>query len=1271
MDSRTWMYQQVEPALQSSQAATQCLQETMRNQQTVNRSHQYQTSNTGVPVPQDSQRWRTNWQALTAHNQAASSWQTSGGRTYQNYRRESYGNYQSRAPQVMVNNRSQGSTQLVSHQNSPQNSFNMVTANPPSGLIQNVFFQNANGGSAQTRTITSLTNEQVTNVSLPSAAHNLNHSQIRVQNGCPRATPPPNYHSVVSQYSRNQSVTSSPSVQQKFEKFGQLILPKTQLSDGRQFDNSWLSRTSQPPLNPSSETMEHMRIARIEEDLRKSVPVGLDGCLSDHTGSQYSVKHFLRQILSNRDVQPAEDTTSYVHQSSPLTSARSLPETPRTSMVTVTHQSMDSAPPHSSVFYGRAAGDGVRNGGMAANYFPPTNNQVSNVNQGGAVRAVSQVINGPAQSSSGRMRAVAVVPPLSQESQHDATKHCSSHTSSEEAECATMDESLCVRQTNINNNKTQDFTESHLNSENPNDSTGHQGMPQKQSCIDDTGSVLVTNVQPASAPIPATPEAPASFVALSSIQTVECTLNTLKKLIEHFDRAQSAQCVNSPLLNLGHQVLEMFWGGNHKMCLTHVRDLHRPIIDMAKEYCKEHLKKNTVIASRVKKAHFKSLEDHHTLQHDDVYTEPPYKSTWLNLNEQVDDIDKMFGLPLPLRRRAHTLDSDVQLDEDEILNLSAQLRNDSPYKELSQTEPELADSGVEFSAFTDEEASTPTDDASNPLHSLEYEVLPLEEAIAVFERAGRDANILPEIVEDRSVEAKALNATSSDSTEEKMMSVGPIEEVCCIQRLMLIINGSNMNKRVCQCQKEQSPNKNTYRTFGEEVVTELKKDEVFVIKLGGNSDKTPSQAVESMDTQMIETTDTSWDEETNILTEMLNSSRPSITLLSGNENDSLSGGENTEQTEDPEKDSERAREKVREFRAVNGVQSDNQVDGEQDLSRCAVVRRDGDMNLSSCKSGVQMLDLQESCGDVGESSLKTIKQPFVAAQRTSLNLSRKHETLVRKRKRRHDRDRLFHPLKKSKKRFIAVDSHAALQDVSKHRTSLADGEPFVSRYRTVKLTLFGSPKDDELDFSTNKAPKFLSVLLSPEKVSAPVPAGGPSLKLRIHEKWRESIPQSQVTFKSKSTTQRCNYSSSSGGKLKTSEPVVSAKRSDKRLKRLLSKVTKQRKETLKRDVASHKKPAENRKYSVKPLHDQNILVFSVLPKTFNFQDGAQETENPEEPAPNETELVEEQNPNQTVMKKKVSWKNPNSDKKYFPLRQDSSSIFLDFQKKYIKKTQQE
>ncbi|KAG7999278.1 hypothetical protein GBF38_000874 [Nibea albiflora] len=101
--------------------------------------------------------------------------------------------------------------------------------------------------------------------------------------------------------------------------------------------------------------------------------------------------------------------------------------------------------------------------------------------------------------------------------------------------------------------------------------------------------------------------------------------------------------------------------------------------------------------------------------------------------------------------------------------------------------------------------------------------------------------------------------------------------------------------------------------------------------------------------------------------------------------------------------------------------------------------------------------------------------------------------------------------------------------------------------------------------------------------------------------------------------------------------------------------------------------AEKGSHGDRPLQENSVLKFNVLPTTFNFKERSNEGKEING-STNKTALDEgkDSRPNNPLTSERGTWY-PKLEKKYCPLRSPpvlkNSSIFHEFQKKYKEKTQ--
>ncbi|XP_029992968.1 protein AMN1 homolog [Sphaeramia orbicularis] len=148
-------------------------------------------------------------------------------------------------------------------------------------------------------------------------------------------------------------------------------------------------------------------------------------------------------------------------------------------------------------------------------------------------------------------------------------------------------------------------------------------------------------------------------------------------------------------------------------------------------------------------------------------------------------------------------------------------------------------------------------------------------------------------------------------------------------------------------------------------------------------------------------------------------------------------------------------------------------------------------------------------------------------------------------------------------------------------------------------------------------------------------------------------------------------------KAKTSSPTSTKDRSlisDAHTKQFVDHKRKGFQSLKKRRKSLLTKPTLSQSHGVVDPHEDSILGFDVLPKTFSFKDGSNKKSNTTDSVTDQsipTEADKERS-SKAVKRKRGTWYSKPA-KMYSPLRpttvQATSDVFHEFQKKYMEKTQ--
>lgn len=1083
------------------------------------------------------------------------------------------------------------------------------------------------------------------------APYNPNHRPNATQHGFSPSIPPPSYDAATSKSFRNDSTTTnSRSSLQNVHVSNRS--PKTQ-----QYSTHYNGEEATSTINPNSysrqheTSLQHSAVTPQETQKKKKIAELLVFLHSEEDTSfsiegKQSVSQD-RMAESNNYMQPVTSNDSYNSNASmylPFNSGLSLPTNNHIPMSPQHNQDVQLKQSTAQKFcYAKQDG----NGSIAAYACPPPKNVVSLRNaphlkqlpegissqkmktqSSAAIREwVEKVLSVKANASSihsspGRTRAVAVVQPLLQESYQDASKQTSSTTVSQ----LSVDKSAI---THSAANKADTF-ESYLVSAETHD------LSKKQLFADDTVSQSPLNMQvdhplalnmdksvTSKVPVSQSSEKDQSErptdLDLSSIPTIPWTLNALIKLIQDEEKAHTELYGFAKLDSDNKMQTDMF----NDMVSTRNPDWFTDIMKETHEYVKD-VTPDSVRLLQVDRRFSEQLKRCHVLKYNEVYSAPPYTSSWLNVNEQLDEIDKEFDFPWSLK---HCLESESQLDQ-------VQIDNSIPgIIELSE---EKQDSTVDAdSTSTASPYGTEMDDSSDSHCSFQIQVLSHAEAKVIYEQLqsklptsmdthNQQKRVTKSLVE---VELPTDTVSTLSNTLLENKSVSPVDQVCCVVRFKEQIWGSNpASLSKCECMKnhEDIPD----QTLDMEEIAVHKEDQMCAFgsdskfhsvpegKKPAEGDKNVGNRVETLDllelcNELEITIDLPEDNEkadndpNNVSQLSINSSESSAILISEN-TDHLSGSDNgvPKLMPDLEKDLELARNKKKE--------------------------------TEQSKTESYHWKTEDGQTQAATSSLKT-------------TCSGKHDAVCRKEETKHN---VFYPLfQKSKKRKPLFESQRVLEGASNEKVFICatDNEPSASNAQTVQLVLFGSSAQNNcglmgsrkshvssvkaVSAAVQNPPIVLTIKLSPMKrKSEKALARKHSDKRRLCEKSRISFPPTKMKHRHKLKTQKCTRATSSRPSLKKAKKVDPANTEELPVSSetsILSGTTrpclslKKRRsqrvgEKTKRRTATLSQPAdqeENESNAVMPHLKNDVLKFGVLPKTFDFKDGSNGRKENDDPLP--------------------------------------------------------
>nr|XP_057932135.1 uncharacterized protein si:ch211-106e7.2 isoform X2 [Doryrhamphus excisus] len=684
------------------------------------------------------------------------------------------------------------------------------------------------------------------------------------------------------------------------------------------------------------------------------------------------------------------------------------------------------------------------------------------------------------------------------------------------------------------------------------------------------------------------PQPTAGNSQLSSLPTRPWTLKELLALLETEGPEMPPDQPKN--VDLVRQLVSLFWDKNFGKLLTFVQTtILKDIIQDVVLYCVNALKEDSVVLSQVQPRDISQLKSASVLQDGEVYSEVPYSSSWLNQNEQLDDIDKEFG--------------------------------PNVYRLVSAKPPDAGPTGSVPSPPGSEVPGSQAGDGSaqsDPLYSFQIQVLPPEEAKAVFDQChGVTLHGDPEPVPNPAVADEPLKDVPSTRGSHTETS---LQQFCCIEKWKETVCGSKASLGKCTCGQVSD--------LGSEP---MDRQDLMTLPdlhphspLESKSEKRTSMPV----SQMFVLRDCK-DETDDTDKETLHKSLPTMVVEHQDTNVCST-----------EKD-------------LHQDQMPDYEDCEEAQLEPAESRQSTDTDISEEETPVLPLDgkceeAPKASSDMTSSSLEPEMTCLgQTGGLTDVSQTPTQEGDSRKRKRLSSPDTLFPSLKKLIQTKAREDSRN-----SKSRTSCVpktDCEPS-GPVKTVQLVLFGSLPRERRAISQ----RCQETAMIPEVVYANV---------------------SPLKSRPGKAASALDYSAAKGIRAKM---LLSPGKRKNRLKRKAKTTDRQKTSSIKgQDFGAHlgmsahdrRRMNEHGSQALFPIQE-NVLKFNVLPNSFSFEDskGNKETTEgcPDKPSP--------ESKKETLHQKSIAnvW-NPLPGKGCDPTQHHaaprSSGVFAVFQKKYMEMSQ--
>lgn len=731
---------------------------------------------------------------------------------------------------------------------------------------------------------------------------------------------------------------------------------------------------------------------------------------------------------------------------------------------------------------------------------------------------------------------------------------------------------------------------------------------------------------------------------LSSVPTTEWTLGKLyEKIIdlEYKENGPKSDKKNVQY-NCASQVVYRFWNGDCKALLNDAR--HGTVskeISGIRKFCAK-IDINTVVFSQNQT---KDPSRYHVLLHDEVYKEEKsFTSFWRNIN-QLDDIDREFGFPYflqygqqvsqnedtepePKQKDKRENEANPAVSNPEELQNKKVPSNQTPFVNTNDTEKHNTQPHLnpDTEKRTDENECISNAQATDSNYSFKIEVLSPEKAKVIFEKVERDS-----LGTDTTVSEENPPHDQEDA-ENQTCQVPILKKICCIEKWKERIFGSSSESK-CKCNEQSQDDQNLGQSedmIGWPMETvDLTEDSIIFPQESENSqlDKSPKKSTlilssESEDESQVCTNQT----------DLQNNKEENLAL-------SIAWLDDAETNK-------------------NIFENSNRHESGLTLSD-TLLEQVQDCRAEPGKSSAETTDIAKSvcplpiCGvDVNENKIISCENP----------------------------DILLRPFKKPKL-SVHFKSQTILESFSKSKT--------IGPVETVELALFGS-KHKKLDSGSSQeghvqssraptismfkknveAPRRVYVKISPQTKSdkqGVEPLGNISVKKRIHDNWRKSLPLATIKLKRKN--RRFSIVSAIHGTTVHQSPITH--RNEKKRKREESKDGHGGK--LKWTLSNEKVANALR---VTPVDEagspqENVLKFKVLPSTFNFEEGCNDTDSPSTSTTSttgdETVPVLSSAEGTTPIKTKEGWcdKSTGESSLQSPAAApESTSLFQEFQKRF-------